>query len=188
MKRLLADLVDKDRLVHAPSSREDLQASLARAARALSDAAAPELDPTSRFDIAYTAAHGFALCALRAHELRPAPGARHRGLAFLTLVHTIDAPEAMASSLNGYHELRNRSDGGQRDDITDAEARAMLNLAVKLAKRLLDDGNSDVREHAIEALGNIADPAAFEALRAALTSKDAKVRRAAVEALGDRRP
>ena len=138
MKRLLADLVDKDRLVHAPSSREDLQASLARAARALSDAAAPELDPTSRFDIAYTAAHGFALCALRAHELRPAPGARHRGLAFLTLVHTIDAPEAMASSLNGYHELRNRTDGGERAEITDAEARAMLNLAVKLAKRLLD--------------------------------------------------
>ena len=37
------------------------------------------------------------------------------------------------------------------------------------------------------ALGNIADGAAYDALRAALTSKDAKVRRAAAEALGDRR-
>jgi HEAT repeat protein len=43
-----------------------------------------------------------------------------------------------------------------------------------------------VRESAIEALSNIADGAAYDALRAALTSKDAKVRRAAAEALGDR--
>jgi glycerol uptake facilitator-like aquaporin len=37
-------------------------------------------------------------------------------------------------------------------------------------------------------LGNIADSAAYDALREALMSKDAKVRRAAAEALGERRP
>lgn len=138
MKALLADLVDKDRLVHAPSSREEIQAILARAARALSDAAVPELGPASRFDIAYTAAHAFALCALRAHDLRPAPGARHRGLAFLTLVHTIDAPEALASSLNGYHLLRSKAEAGDRDEVSEKDAKAMLKLAVALAKRLLE--------------------------------------------------
>jgi HEAT repeat protein len=44
-----------------------------------------------------------------------------------------------------------------------------------------------VREHAVSALSEIADPAADDALRAALNSKDADVRRNAVEALGDRR-
>ena len=53
---------------------------------------------------------------------------------------------------------------------------------------MLDDPHGDVRESAIDALSNIADGAAYDALRAALTSKDAKVRRAAAEALGDRSP
>ena len=52
---------------------------------------------------------------------------------------------------------------------------------------MLDDPNGDVRQSAVDALGNIADEAALDALRAALTSKDAKVRRAAAEALGERR-
>jgi HEAT repeat protein len=51
---------------------------------------------------------------------------------------------------------------------------------------MLDDPNADVRQSAVEALGNIPDGAAYDALRSALTSKDAKVRRAAAEALGDR--
>ena len=59
--------------------------------------------------------------------------------------------------------------------------------AIPTLRRMLEDPNGDVRESAIDALGNIADGAAYDALRAALTSKDAKVRRAAAEALGDRR-
>jgi HEAT repeat protein len=51
---------------------------------------------------------------------------------------------------------------------------------------MLDDPNSDVRESAVEALGDIADASAYDALRSALTSKDAKVRQRAAEALGDR--
>jgi len=41
-----------------------------------------------------------------------------------------------------------------------------------------------VREEATQALGKIADPAARQALQAALQSPDPKVRRAAAEALG----
>ena len=52
---------------------------------------------------------------------------------------------------------------------------------------MIDDENHDVRENAISALANIGDDAAVAALRAGLASKDAKVRRAAAEALGDRR-
>jgi len=59
--------------------------------------------------------------------------------------------------------------------------------AIPALRRMLEDPNGDVRESAVDALGNIADGAALEALRAALTSKDAKVRRLAAEALGERR-
>ena len=45
----------------------------------------------------------------------------------------------------------------------------------------------DVRDNAVSALANIGDDAAVAALRDGLASKDAKVRRAAAEALGDRR-
>ena len=53
---------------------------------------------------------------------------------------------------------------------------------------LREDNNGDGRIAAVQALANIADNSAEVALRKSRTSKDAKVRRAAVEALGDRRP
>jgi HEAT repeat protein len=59
--------------------------------------------------------------------------------------------------------------------------------AIPALRKMLDDENRDVRENAISALANIGDDAAVAALRAGLASKDAKVRRAAAEALGDRR-
>ena len=59
--------------------------------------------------------------------------------------------------------------------------------AIPSLRRMIDDENRDVRENAVSALANIGDEAAVAALRAGLASKDAKVRRAAAEALGDRR-
>jgi HEAT repeat protein len=59
--------------------------------------------------------------------------------------------------------------------------------AIPSLRRLIEDPDEDVRENAVEALAQMADDAAADALRAALNSKDANVRRAATEALGDRR-
>ena len=56
--------------------------------------------------------------------------------------------------------------------------------AIPQLRRLIDDPRGDVREGATEALGHIADPAARQALQAALQSPDPRVRRAAAEALG----
>jgi HEAT repeat protein len=58
--------------------------------------------------------------------------------------------------------------------------------AIPSLRRMIDDPDHDVRENAVSALANIADDAATAALRAGLGSKDAKVRRAAAEALGER--
>jgi HEAT repeat protein len=56
--------------------------------------------------------------------------------------------------------------------------------AIPSLRRLVDDPKSDVRETATQALGNIADPSARQALQAALQSRDPKVRQAAAQALG----
>ena len=54
-------------------------------------------------------------------------------------------------------------------------------------RKMLDDPSGDVRVEVVSALGEIGDPTAREGLRAALKSKDARVRQRAAEVLGDRR-
>ena len=85
-----------------------------------------------------------------------------------------------AAALSG--KTQKLSEGPQAKQGVDS---ARVALLLKVLSR---DPDADVRESAVDALGNIADGAAYDALRAALTSKDAKVRRAAAEALGERRP
>jgi len=68
-----------------PDSREF--SGLVRAALdRLTDAEVTELSYASRFDLAYSAAHGFALAALRAAGYRT----DKRYLVFQCLVHTVD--------------------------------------------------------------------------------------------------
>ncbi len=55
-----------------------------------------------------------------------------------------------------------------------------------LAKLVTDDPSADVRESAVGALAEARNPAARDAIKAALNSPHARVRRAAAEALGNR--
>lgn len=66
------------------------------------------------------------------------------------------------------------------------EQPAAAALVIVLRKMMLEDASSDVRQSAVEALSEARSPAARDALRVALSSPDAKVRRAAAEALGSR--
>ena len=50
----------------------------------------------------------------------------------------------------------------------------------------MNDSNADVRDAAIEALSEVRDSSALDALVAALKSSDPNVRRQAAEALGQR--
>ena len=78
------------------------------------------------------------------------------------------------------HDVRQRAVEVVKDQAPSAA------LVAVLKKMMLEDTNSDVRESAVEALSEARSPAAREALRLALNSPDAKVRRAAAEALGNR--
>jgi len=125
----LDDLVRSGLLKREAPSKSELRRFIAHAERALKDAAVPGLSASGRFDLAYTAAHALALAALRANGYRPGDGRGHRAIVFLSLVHTIDAPDTLASTLNRYHTRRNRSEYVAYEDATEAEADDLLALA-----------------------------------------------------------
>lgn len=136
MNRALDSLVKQRRLRVEPTSLAEIRGFLGHATQALADAAIPGVSPSGRFEFAYTAAHALAFAALRANDLRPDAGPGHRAIVFQSLAHSIHAKEALWSSLNRYHTKRNRFEYGQWIEVTDAEARDLLNLATTLRDHL----------------------------------------------------
>lgn len=138
MVAALDNLVKLGLLKTEPPSKTELQRFIRHAERALADASLPKLSPSGRFDMAYNAAHALALAALRANGYRPSDGPGHRAIVFQSLVHTIDAPATLASTLNRYHTRRNRSEYVAYEDATEAEAKDLLALAQQAHDLLID--------------------------------------------------
>jgi len=132
MSDALDRLVTTGQLKIQPSSESELAGFLANADQALVDAQIPALSSANRFRLAYDAAHSLALAAMRAHGYRPVSGLGHRAIVFQSLVHTVGASAALASSLNRYHTKRNRSEYDGLVSATDAEAKDMVALAIEL--------------------------------------------------------
>lgn len=92
----------KPLVAERPDAREF--EGLVRAARArLADAAKTTNSLESRFDLAYNAAHGLCLAALRAKGFR----ARNRYIVFQVLPHTLGLGPEVWRVLAKAHELRN---------------------------------------------------------------------------------
>jgi hypothetical protein len=89
----------------APDKRE--YEGLVKAANdRLADAQNPALSYSSRFDLAYNAAHGFSLAALRAKGYR----SDKRYLVFQCLEHTTDLTKVQIRLFAKCHENRNRAE------------------------------------------------------------------------------
>lgn len=85
-----------------PDAREF--AGLVRAAKSrLNDASNSTLALESRFDLAYNAAHGLCLAALRWHGYR----ANHRYIVFQVLPHTLGLGPTVWRVLSNCHDVRN---------------------------------------------------------------------------------
>lgn len=138
MVAALDNLVRSRLLKAEPPSKTELQRFIRHAERALADASLPKLSASGRFDLSYNAAHAVALAALRANGYRPGDGAGHRAIAFQSLVHTINAPAALASTLNRYHTRRNRSEYVAYEDVIEAEAKDLVALARQAHDLLID--------------------------------------------------
>lgn len=81
----------------------------------LKDAANEQLSLEGRFDLAYNAAHGFCLAALRWHGYRP----QHRYIVFQVLPHTLGIGPEIWRLLSKCHDIRNLAEYEGRHDISE---------------------------------------------------------------------
>lgn len=117
--------------LHAEPPDETETAKLLAGARQwLKDARTPALGSSSRFSLAYNAAHSLALAALRAAGYRPS-GSGHRIVLFQVLEFTLDAPKRVALALVQHHVRRNRLEYDAAE-VSEVEAKDLLELVSEL--------------------------------------------------------
>lgn len=99
----LANLARIGKLAVEPGTYGEIDGLLASGSERLADARNAGLALSSRFDLAYNAAHAFSLAALRWHGYR----SDSRYLVFQALPHTLGLPAATWRVLAKAHEVRN---------------------------------------------------------------------------------
>lgn len=102
-KQHLDNLVKIGKLKAEPGTRAEFNGLVDSAKKRFADARNEKLAPESRFDLAYNAAHGFALAALRQHGYR----SENRYLVFQALEHTVTLEAATWRVLAKCHSERN---------------------------------------------------------------------------------
>jgi hypothetical protein len=112
-KAELDNLVKIGRLKAEPPTRNEYLGMVAAARVRLTDAQNHQLDPDSRFDLAYGAAHRLALAALRREGYR----SENRITVFQTLVHTLNSSAADVQIFLRAHNERNLAEYQGRMDI-----------------------------------------------------------------------
>jgi hypothetical protein len=102
----LENLVRIKELHSEPPDKREIEGLVSAAADRLNDAENKGLSYASRFDLAYNAAHGLALAALRAAGYR----SDKRYLVFQCLVHTVNLDKVQVRLFSICHERRNRAE------------------------------------------------------------------------------
>jgi hypothetical protein len=102
-KQELDNLVKIQRLKAESPTRSEYTGMVVSARKRLVDAQRDDLDPDSRFDLAYGAAHRLALAALRREGYR----SEDRITVFQTLVHTLGTDRAHIQTFLKAHNERN---------------------------------------------------------------------------------
>jgi predicted component of type VI protein secretion system len=95
----------------------------------LADAQNESLDPDSRFDLAYGAAHRLALAALRQQGYR----SENRITVFQTLVHTLGSQRSDVQVLLRAHNVRNLAEYEGRTEIDEGLLADLIRCTKKLA-------------------------------------------------------
>ena len=128
----LRNLAEAGHLKAEPTSARELGGLLESAAQLLKDARNPQNSETTRFSVAYQAAHALALAALRACDYRPAQGLGHRAIVFQSLAHTIGAPTDLWLPIDKAHKKRNALEYDGLVIFSNADVKELLRLVEKL--------------------------------------------------------
>ena len=124
----LDNLVKIGTLKAEAASRREFDGMLASARRGLVDAQNESIETDSQFDLAYGAAHRFALAALRQQGYR----SENRITVFQTLVHTLGTDHADIQVFLTAHNERNLAEYEGRVDI---DAKLLADL-IRCTKKL----------------------------------------------------
>ena len=124
----LENLAKIGKLKPEPASAKELEGLRRLAEDRLTDSAHKELSFAGRFDLAYNAAHAFALYALRRQGYR----SDSRYLVFQALVHTVGLPAETVRVLAKAHE---RPNAAVYEGVVERDERLMAEL-VAATKRL----------------------------------------------------
>ncbi len=127
-KQELDNLVKIGNLKVEAASRKEFDGMVASARRGLADAQNESIETDSQFDLAYGAAHRFALAALRQQGYR----SENRITVFQTLVHTLGTDNADIQIFLKAHNERNLAEYEGRVDI---DARLLGDL-IRCTKKL----------------------------------------------------
>lgn len=121
----LGNLARIGKLAPEPGTAGEVAGLLASGSERLADARNAALALSSRFDLAYNAAHAFSLAALRWHGYR----SENRYLVFQTLSHTLGVPATTWRVLAKAHELRNAAEYEGHFDVDTTLLRNLIEAA-----------------------------------------------------------
>lgn len=131
-KQELDNLVKIGQLKSEPGTRAEFDGMVDSARKRLADARNESLAPESRFDLAYGAAHGFALAALRQKGYR----SENRFTVFQALAHTVVEgldPAAVRIFAKSHNE-RNLAEYQGRTEVDERLLKELIRYAIELER------------------------------------------------------
>jgi hypothetical protein len=128
----LDNLVRIGKLKAEPPAKAELSGLLRSGQARLRDAGNKSLNPESRFDLAYNAAHALSLAALRWHGYR----SENRYLVFQCLEHTLALPSEQWRVLDRAHNKRNVAEYAGDDEIAPELLAALLRVTQEVLLRV----------------------------------------------------
>lgn len=132
MTASLENLVRGGQLKREAPAQQELEGLIRSGLDRLRDAENTSLSLTSRFDLAYNAAHALSLAALRWHGFR----SENRYLVFQALGHTLKLPAEQWRVLASAHQKRNHVEYEGIANIDEQLVAAMLRVTREVAARL----------------------------------------------------
>jgi hypothetical protein len=128
----LKNLEKIGQLKFEPSNQREINGLIKSANSRLKDSNFESLSIDSRFDLAYNAAHGFALAALRWHNYR----CDTRYLVFQCLEHTMNLETYKVQVLSNCHNKRNRAEYDGELEMEESLLQALIEITGELSQIL----------------------------------------------------
>ena len=133
-KNELENLAEIGQLKAEAPSRDEFDGMVRSAKKRLVDAQKTTVAPESRLDLAYNAAHGFALAALRREGYR----SENRFLVFQCLSHTVDGIEqAEVRIFSKCHDARNLAEYEGYTEVDERLLAELIKCTVELESAVL---------------------------------------------------